>query len=147
MTLLDVRVYGLPVAQGRPRAFRAPGGHVRLYDPATSRDWKRTVLAQVLAVKPERPADGPVAMTLVFVLPRPKSLPKRVEHPTTRPDLDNLTKAIKDALRGVVYRDDSQVVQLAARKVYGAAPGVEIRVAPVVVQQALAELVPAGPGR
>lgn len=43
--------------------------------------------------------------------------------------------------------NDSQVVQLDARKVYGEAPGVDIRVAPVVGQQALTEFAPAGAGR
>lgn len=124
-----VRVFGLPVAQGRPRAARTPFG-VRMYDPAPSRDWKRTVLAQVLPVMPDTPMDGPLAMVLVFELPRPKSLPQRVVHHVKKPDLDNLVKAIKDSLRGVVYRDDSQVVRLEASKGYGPNPGVRITVTP-----------------
>lgn len=135
--VLNVHVFGLPVGQGRPRAFKLPSGQIRMYDPATSRDWKRTVLAQVLERKPPSPAEGPLTMDLVFELRRPKSAPKRVQHPTTRPDLDNLLKAIKDALRGVVYRDDSQIVALTATKKYGQAPGVAIRVAHVVAHLAL----------
>jgi Holliday junction resolvase RusA-like endonuclease len=135
--LLDVRVHGLPIAQGRPRAFKTPQGHVRVYDPATSRDWKRTVVAQVLERKPATPAEGPLAMELVFYFPRPKSLPKRIRHHTTRPDADNCAKAIKDALRGVIYRDDAQVVRLTISKAYDPSPGVAIRVEPVVEQSAL----------
>lgn len=135
--VLDVHVFGLPVPQARPRAFKTPTGQIRLYDPADCKDWKRTVLAQVLERKPAAPVDGPLRMDLVFDLPRPKSAPKRVQHPTSRPDLDNLLKAIKDALRGVVYRDDSQIVALTATKKYGQAPGVSIRVAHVVAQLAL----------
>lgn len=119
------RVYGLPLAQGRPRAARFGSG-VRVYDPATSRDWKRTIQAQVLTIKPTAPFDCPLAMELSFIFPRPKSLPKRVLHHTKRPDIDNLFKAVSDALNGILYRDDSLIVQLVTRKVYGEEPGVAI---------------------
>jgi Holliday junction resolvase RusA-like endonuclease len=119
-------VYGLPIAQGRPRAFRHPAGGIRVYDPANSRDWKRTVQAQVLPVKPDVPFAGALRLRLLFELPRPKSLPRRVVHHVKRPDVDNLAKAVKDAIRSVVYQDDSQVVELEVRKVYGDQPGVSI---------------------
>lgn len=73
-------------------------------------------------------ADGPLAMRLGFALFRPKSAPKRVRFPATRPDLDNLAKAVKDALRGVCYRDDAQIVQLDLRKDYDDNPGVLVAV-------------------
>jgi len=127
------RVLGYPVAQGRPRAFKTPAGFVRVYDPENSRDWKRTVQSQVIAEWPRGtpPFDCAVTLELVFHLPRPKSLPKKVVHHTKRPDLDNLAKAVKDALRSIVYRDDSLVVELHVRKVFGERPGVEIRIAAV----------------
>lgn len=128
MIVLETRVYGLPVAQGRPRAFKTPTGQIRVYDPANARDWKRTVQAQVLTNKPEVPVDGPLDVALYFVLPRPKSLPKRVKFPTKRPDAENLSKAVLDAMQGVIYRDDSQIVRLSVAKDYGDAPGVWIRV-------------------
>lgn len=126
--VLNVRVYGIPVAQGRPRAFKTPSGAVRVYDPAASKDWKRTVLAQVLPVRPPLPLDEPLGMSLIFYLPRPKSLPRRVRRPVTRPDASNLLKAVEDALLGVVYRDDSLLVDLVVRKYYDPAPGVQILV-------------------
>lgn len=128
--ILDLSVYGIPVPQGRPRAraYRVGAAtRVQVYDPATSRDWKRTVLAQVLEHKPPTPVEGPLSMTLHFFLPRPRSLPKRVEFPTTRPDLDNFAKAVLDALRGVIYRDDAQIVHLSVSKHYNDVPGVSIR--------------------
>lgn len=140
MVLLDLRVYGLPVSQGRPRAraFRVGAfTRVSMYDPANSKDWKRTVLAQALERKPETPAQDPLSMSLAFLLPRPKSLPKRERHHTKKPDVDNLAKAVKDALRGVVYRDDSQIVELHVTKRYDLAPGVVIRVERVVNQPGL----------
>jgi len=124
-----IQVYGMPVAQGRPRAFKTPRGRVRVYDPSTSRDWKRTVQAQViLAWKPRDPLVGPLQLALVFSLPRPKTLPKRIVQHTKRPDVDNLAKAILDAVRGILFRDDSAIVSLTVIKRYGESPGMEIAV-------------------
>jgi Holliday junction resolvase RusA-like endonuclease len=131
--ILAVRVYGVPVPQGRPRAraFRLPNGGVRasVYERAEDKDWKRTVLAQVLPHRPPAPVDGPLVMTVTFYLPRPKSLPKRVEYPVTKPDLSNCLKAIEDALNGIVFVDDSRLVEIRMAKRYDPAPGAEIRIA------------------
>ena len=132
--VLCLRIIGLPVAQARAktrlfRNARAPlGVTTSHYEPENVRDWKRTVQGQVLPHRPPAPVEGPLAVTLTFHLPRPVSLPKRVLAHTKKPDLDNLVKAIKDALRGVVYRDDAQIVQLIATKAYDPSPGVGIAV-------------------
>ena len=122
-------VYGSPVAQGRPR-FARVGNFVRAYDPDKSRTWKQDVKAAVLDQLNGAPEihDGPLWLKLFFHLPRPKSLPKKVMHHVKKPDADNLAKAIKDAMRGVVYRDDSQIVALEVRKQYGDPPRVIIAV-------------------
>ena len=125
----EVRVYGLPVAQGRPRAFKLPSGQVRVYDPLKSRDWKRTVMAQALMARPVRLLAGPLAAEMDFYLPRPKSAPKRVTLPVRKPDASNLLKAVEDAIRSVVYADDSLIVDLHARKRFADAenpPGVHV---------------------
>jgi Holliday junction resolvase RusA-like endonuclease len=122
-------VFGSPVAQGRPR-FARMGNFVRTYDPDKSRTWKQDVKAAVLDQLNGTPEihDGPLGLKLYFHLPRPKSLPKKVVHHIKKPDCDNLGKAIKDALRSVVYRDDSQIVALEVRKVYGNPPRVVIAI-------------------
>ena len=74
---------------------------------------------------------GAVTLRVVFQLARPASLPKRVTTHVTKPDLDKLVRSVGDSLSGVVYRDDSQVVQILARKVYaplGAPPGVHVEI-------------------
>ncbi len=134
--VLETRVYGLPVAQGRPRAFRTTKGQIRVYDPANARDWKRTVQAQVLLQRPPEPVGEPLAVTLAFVLPRPKSLPQRERYPARRPDIENLAKAVLDAMAGIVYRDDAQIVRLSVAKDYGPVPGVAICVERVVARYA-----------
>lgn len=63
------------------------------------------------------PFDGPVSVSLAFVMPRPKSAPKSKHVPAVkRPDVDKLARAVLDALTGVAFVDDSQVIELAASK-------------------------------
>lgn len=131
MTTLSFRVYGFPVAQGRPR-LTTIGGHARAYDPGKSRDWKRTVHSEaskiVEATPGLYPLQGPLSMALVFHLLRPKTLPKRITKHVKRPDCDNLAKAVKDACSGCLYRDDAQVFELVVKKQYSEQPGVEISI-------------------
>ena len=62
--------------------------------------------------------DGPVTLDVAFFLPRPKSLPKRVVWQTKHPDLDKLVRTVNDALIGVLFHDDAQVVEIRASKAY-----------------------------
>lgn len=73
--------------------------------------------------------DGPVSMQLTFRLTAPKSV--RREHPTVRPDLDKLVRAVLDALTGLAYKDDSQVVSIQASKTYWVDPGLRGVVQPL----------------
>lgn len=72
--------------------------------------------------------DGPVVLEAVFFRPRPKSWPKRRCYPTSAPDLSKLVRALEDALTGVIYRDDAQIVGLHVRKVCGEPARVEVGV-------------------
>jgi len=121
-------ILGDPRPQGRPKFFRR-SNFVGAYDPKKSRDYKQTLAAQLAAQSPEFIEQGKaVSIYVEFVFARPKSLPKRVEDHVKKPDLDNLIKALKDAAKGILWHDDSQVVQLSARKVYGATPMTVIEV-------------------
>lgn len=65
------------------------------------------------------PQAGPVAVGIVFTLPRPKSAPKARRWPHVRPDLDKLTRSTLDALKTAgVYGDDGQVCALDVSKRY-----------------------------
>lgn len=135
MRVLECWVGGEPVAQPRARAvsFR---GHARMYDPGTAKVWKGCV-KRVVGGEVGRiggwsgwPAGVPLRMELVFMLKRPKGhygtgrnagrlkggLPGA---PMGRPDLDNLAKAVMDALTDMgLWADDSQVVDLRVRKLW-----------------------------
>jgi Holliday junction resolvase RusA-like endonuclease len=61
--------------------------------------------------------DGPVAVDILFTFVPGKTVKRKAM--TTKPDADKLARAILDSLTGVCWRDDAQVVDLRARKVYG----------------------------
>jgi Holliday junction resolvase RusA-like endonuclease len=121
---------GNPVPQGRPRAC-IRGKHASVYEDAKSKDWKRTVrfLANVGLPDMWELIAGAINLQITFKLLRPKSVSvKKRPEPICRPDLDNLIKAVKDALTGVLWYDDSQIIELEAKKVYDNPPGVDITV-------------------
>lgn len=76
--------------------------------------------------------DGPLLVRVNAFMPIPKSLNKAKTaaaiigelRPTTKPDVDNFAKVV-DALNGIVWRDDSQVVQLTVAKHYSDRPRLE----------------------
>jgi len=65
----------------------------------------------------KKPLIGPIMVSMIFYMDRPASRRKDVWVPTT-PDLDNLEKAVLDALNGVAYEDDRFVVAKNAQKKY-----------------------------
>lgn len=136
-------VFGVAQVKGNAKAFvpkpwaqkavaegRAPRAVVTLDNPK-SKIWEQLVKEQAQTVAADGVFIGPVVLTVTFRLPRPQSLPKRYLHHTKKPDLDKLVRATNDALTGVLYTDDSQIVDLHARKCYvaiGATPSAHITV-------------------
>lgn len=124
---LAILVPGRPQPWQRPRlAFRGgrfvTGVRMRAYE-----DLIRFHAMEALGPGRRPPIEGPVSLEVEARFP----LPKRGKTVTTpmvgRPDLDNLTK-LMDALNGIVWVDDAQVVEIRARKVYHAEPGLLFRV-------------------
>jgi Holliday junction resolvase RusA-like endonuclease len=126
-------VYGQPVAQGRPKASTR-GGFVKMYDPEKSRNYKEFVYSEAVKVKPAVPAEGEIMaeITAYFEIPKSKSNKFREQaldgniNPTKKPDADNIAKIILDSCNGILYKDDSQVVNLVVRKEYSVQPRVEV---------------------
>ena len=63
-------------------------------------------------------ADGPVSVRLLFLMPRLKTVIRKYPTGKREGDVDKLLRAILDAMTGVVYGDDSQVVDAHPRKEY-----------------------------
>ena len=68
----------------------------------------------------------PIFMVLNFRVKKPKSV-KRL-FPTVPPDLDKYIRGVNDALTGIAYIDDSQVISIRATKGYAEIPGVDIEI-------------------
>jgi len=136
--MIEFTVYGEPIAQARPKATTI-NGHVRMYDPKKSRDFKDYVKLVASENAPRSLLEGPLSMRVQIFRPTPKSFSKRKTaqaeageiRPITKPDVDNYIKAIKDALKNVIWKDDSQVVQLIASKWYSERPRVEVLISPI----------------
>jgi Holliday junction resolvase RusA-like endonuclease len=112
-------VPGIPVAKARPRFFRAGAG-VRTFTPATSARFEERVrlCAQQAGVRIVN--EGPVELRVVAYWPMTGAPLKRGARPgrlkTSRPDIDNVLKAIADALNGIAYKDDGQVALVSIEK-------------------------------
>jgi crossover junction endodeoxyribonuclease RusA len=130
MNAMFFEVIGVPMTKGSTRIF---SGRITS-DNARLKAWERTVRTEAQRLHMPILA-GPIALVLTFYLPRAKRLPSRITLPCTRPDVDKLARAIGDALTGVCFRDDGQIAELHARKVF-AAPGTAPRAAIAVTEMA-----------
>lgn len=138
-------VHGVPAPAGSKRGFYRAGRVIITDDAKRSRPWK----AQVADAAAEAmtfhdpdgtsgyrpPLEGPLHLLLIFWMPRPTGhygargvRPSAPPYPAVRPDVTKLVRAVEDALTGIVWRDDAQVVHQEASKRYGVPPRVEIRV-------------------
>jgi Holliday junction resolvase RusA-like endonuclease len=136
--VLTVELPGIPKGKGRPRFARATG---RAYTPAATRNYEGNLAVAASAAMASRPLiEGPVDVIVEVGLPVPASWSRtkqlraiaREIWPTGRPDVDNYLKAAMDAFNGVVFRDDSQVVQVWIVKFYSLKPSLSVTVRPVV---------------
>ena len=123
-------VLGKPVAQPRHRAtFR--GGFAKMYIPREHpvHGFKERIIAEAHKHELVR-IEGPVRLDLMFAFVQPKG---RVgQFKISKPDLDNLEKAVMDALTTAgVWCDDAQVVEKHSAKVYGKIDATSIFVTPL----------------
>lgn len=135
--MIEFTIYGEPVAQGRPR-FSTAGGFVKAYDPAKSGDYKKYVKLAAMEFAPKTLMEGPIKLKLTVYRSMPGYLSKSPKKaaaaeageilPVSKPDVDNYLKGVKDALKGVIWKDDSQVVDAYAKKRYSAKPRIEVKI-------------------
>ncbi|PWM78648.1 MAG: RusA family crossover junction endodeoxyribonuclease [Phascolarctobacterium sp.] len=138
MNKLKFTVPGEPCAQGRPR-FTTRGGYAQAVDPAKSRNQKafiRYIATDAAKRQGWNYTDKALSVEITAVLSVPKSKPKKWKkaaleggvRPTKKPDCDNIFKLITDAMSGVIYADDKQIVSCSVRKVYGEEPYTEVQI-------------------
>lgn len=129
-----------PLAVQSARFFRC-GRKIKSFQPEKVTSFKQIVRIYARKQLPEnfRIFDAPVAVEADFVFPPTKSLRKRelekiaegeIVYKSTRPDVDNLTKATFDALTGILWKDDARVTDYRVRKIYGGTAEIRIRISP-----------------
>jgi crossover junction endodeoxyribonuclease RusA len=141
--VIEITVYGTPAPQGSKRFVGVKGGHGIMIESSKSvKPWREAV--KWAAIESGRRVDGPVRVTMVFTMPRPKAARKRSHHATT-PDLSKLIRSTEDSLTDAgVWEDDSRVYSIEASKWYtpiGDIPVVRHQLtrpgAVIIIQQAL----------
>ncbi len=130
--MISIEIPGEAVPQARPRVTRWG-----TYDPPKCKAYKQKVGLIAKAIMHGRePLAGPVKMSVLIFRDIPKSWSKKKKaaaiggaiYPTSKPDIDNLLKGIMDALKGIIWKDDAQVISVEARKSYDVIPRVWVQV-------------------
>lgn len=130
-------VYGVAAPAGSKTVAKASGGRVFVRDASKrSAPWKRLVAQAAGEAMDGAPLlEGPLQLNVSVMVVRPKShygarglRPSAPSAPTTRPDLTKYLRGIEDAMTGIVWRDDAQVITTSAEKRYGEPARVAVRV-------------------
>jgi Holliday junction resolvase RusA-like endonuclease len=146
--MIAFTVFGVAQPAGSKRAFynKKAARVIVTDDNKRSRPWKAEVASAAqtaMLAQSVTPGgtlvDGPLELSLTFVVPRPKGhfgakgsvRPSAPSHPIVRPDVLKLARGVEDACTGIVWRDDSQIVVEMLRKEYGEPARCEIFVARV----------------
>lgn len=133
-------------ARHRSRIVYPRGGNAFIHnypDPDTAAYEKILAEYASLLMRGRTPSLNPLAMLVHAFVPIPASWTARDKLaaefgailPTTRPDGDNFFKAAADSLNGIVFKDDSQIVDGRVIKRYAARPALRIEVREFLVLQ------------
>lgn len=137
---LAIRFFIPGVAKGKGRARSriagAPGKQfVAHYTPKDTVAYEGLVsLAASHAMNGRAPSEMPVALQMQISVEPPASWSQKKRAkalagqvmPTSKPDMDNVVKAVMDGCNKVVFRDDSVCCDLTVKKRYSETPGVEV---------------------
>ncbi len=137
---IDFTVAGVPQPQGSAKAFIPKGWNraVITSDNKKLRPWRQDVSMMAQEAMKKAPGvpnwhvtDKAVEVACYFYFQKPKSAGRKVTRKITKPDIDKLLRGVLDALTGIVFRDDAQVVGVQCYKLFDEAPSCRI-----IVQEA-----------
>lgn len=119
--MIEFRVEGQPVPQG---SMKVINGHVIHSQGSALAHWRSAIAlsARKAGAFPTRDA---ITIAMTFTMVKPRTVKRK--YPTVPPDLDKLIRAVLDGLTAIAYVDDSQVMEIYAKKIYGLVPGVQIK--------------------
>lgn len=133
-----ITVYGRPQGKGRPR-YTTRAGHAVAYTPASTKAYE----AQIAQAWQEQDGRNYGSCALALIVTAYYPVPSRARKAereamlsgqvpvTDKPDLDNVLKAVMDALNSTAYQDDRQVTHINAARVYSEDPRIEIDLIPI----------------
>lgn len=130
--MIELTIPGEPVGKARARVTQHG-----TYTPAKTVNYEALVKQIFAASYPGWvPVEGPLTMRVIayYAITQSTSAKQRgqmeagIVRPTRRPDCDNLIKIVADALNGVAYRDDAQLVGVGCGKWYSDRPRVEVKI-------------------
>lgn len=133
---IHFQVEGDPKGKGRPR-FSTFGKFTRVYTDKQTLDYEAVIKSYAAqAMGSTDPLETAVSVFLYVRLAVPQSYSKKrteaclsgLEKPCKKPDIDNIAKTYLDAMNGVIFKDDTQVIDLHVKKVYSAFAGVNVMV-------------------
>lgn len=138
---ITVTIPGEPVGKGRPKFTKAGTA----YTPPKTRAYENKVafLYKLAAKGRKFQRHMPVAVEICAYYGMPQSDSKRRHErklsgaimPCMKPDIDNIVKVVLDAINGIAYEDDAQVVMISASKAYSERPRVEMSVSDVMREE------------
>lgn len=128
-------ILGEPMGKQRPK-FARIGNFTRTYTPKETVNYENWVKLSYQNFGGENFGDAPLKVQITAKYPIPKSFSKKKHEmavdgeirPTTKPDIDNCCKIILDALNGIAFDDDKQIVELTAIKKYSDSPRVIVQI-------------------
>lgn len=127
---IHLTIPGEPMGKQRPR-----WGKWGTYTPMATVNYETYIKELFVIEHPDfKPMEGPLKIQLIAWLAIPASASKKRKTqmkdnqilPTKRPDVDNITKIFLDALQGIAFKNDSQVIDVSASKYYSSQPRLEV---------------------
>ena len=123
---IEFIVPGKAQAKQRPKFNRFSG---RAYTPKQTisfENWVRDCYFRSISSIDNKPTDKPLKVSITMYVEIPQSKSKKQKEkmltgeikPIVKPDVDNVAKSILDALNGIVYLDDKQIIELDIEKLY-----------------------------
>lgn len=150
MPQVKFTVYATPIPQGSMKGFVLPGKGgakpraILTSDNTKLKPYRGEVTREAMVAlrnagmqEPMAARHVPVSMVIDFYLSRPPSVPRKRTEMVVKPDLSKLVRSTEDAMTGILYVDDAQVVELSVRKHYGLPERVEVSVSVLDVKAGL----------
>lgn len=129
--MIRLIIPGKPLGKQRPRVLK----NGITYTPKETVNYE-TLIKEIYSTEYRLagPKEGPLKMKIVAYFPIPESVSniKKTDmergniRPTKKPDIDNIVKIVADALNGLAYLDDKQIVSCTVEKYYSSIPRVQV---------------------